>query len=300
MRYQVVRTENLTKFFGRTRGIEDFSIEIEPGEVFGLLGPEKSGKSTILRLLMNLINPSSGQALILGMDVARQKAVLQKRVGYLPENPSFPRMNTIRRLLETITKLTDAETLAYALSLAQRFGLNLERPSGWLNAAEKQRLGLVMAFMHRPDLVILDEPTRNLDAADQDVLYQLIAEARADGRSILYASKVLCEIERICDRAAVIYDGRLIAVERGVQLRARALRKIEMRFSGPVALDAFARLSNLEDLQVVGNKLRCILHGDPDSLLKIASQYRVMDIISQQPSLEEAYRCYYGVGACAH
>ncbi len=294
MRYLVVRTENLTKFFGHLRGIENLTIEVEPGEVYGFLGPEKSGKTTTMRLLMDQTRPTSGQALILGMDVHRQRLQVQPRVGYLPAAPAFKHFSTIGKLIDSSCR-TEA-CRAYAREMAERLSLNLERPTGWLNPSEKQRLGLVLAFMHKPDLVILDEPTRGLDADSQDVLYRLIRETRADGRSVFFGSKALCEMERICDRVAVIHDGRLLAVERGVQLRARALRKVEMRFSGPVAAEAFARLPNLENVRLEDNKLRCILHGDPDPLLKLASQFRVMDIISQQPSLEEVYRSYYGVG----
>lgn len=292
MRYLVVRTENLTKFYGRTRGIEGLTLEVEPGEVYGLLGPQKSGKTTTMRLLMDQARPSSGQALILGMDVHRQRLQVAPRVGYLPAEPSFKHASSINKYLDTAVRTP--ETRANARALAERLGLNLERPTAWLNASERRRLGLVLAMMHRPDLLILDEPTRDLEPDAQDTLYRLISETRAEGRSVFFGSRSLCEMERACDRAAVMHEGRLLAVERGVQLRARALRKIEMRFAGPVPAESFSRLPNLENVCLEDNKLRCILHGDPDPLLKLASQFRVMDILSQQPSLEEVYRAYYG------
>jgi len=153
--------------------------------------------------------------------------------------------------------------------------------------------------MHQPDLLLLDEPTRHLGGEAQDVFYRLVRQARMEGRSIFLSSSSVAEMERICDRVGVIHGGQLITVERGLNLRARALRKVEMRFAGPVSVDLFARLPNVEDIRLEENKLRCTLCGDPDALIKLASQFRVIDIISQQPTLEEVFRRNYGIEAAA-
>ncbi len=299
MRYLVVRTEKLTKFFGRFRGVEDLTIGVEPGQVYGLLGPQGAGKSTLIRLLMDLMRPTRGHALIFGLDVHHQKAMVQRRVGYLPAEFGFGRSGTAGTLLQGLARLRCEQAWEMAQHLAQRLGLDLSIPAAKLDATQTQKLGLVQAFMHEPDLVILDEPTRFLDQDAQDVLFRWMGEARLQGRSVLFSSAVLCEMERVCDQVAVLHQGHLLAVERGVQLRSRALRRVEMRFSGPVSMDVFCGLPNLEQIWLEENKLRCLLHGDPDPLLKVASQFRVMDILSQQPTLEEVYRSYYGVGAYA-
>jgi ABC-2 type transport system ATP-binding protein len=299
MRYLVVRTENLTKFFGHCRGVEDLTIGVEPGQVYGVLGPQGAGKSTLLRLLMDLIRPTRGHALLLGMDVHHQKMTVQRRVGYLPAEFGFGRGGTVGALLHGLAKLRGGQAWEAAQGLAERFDLDLATPMVALSALQTQKLGLIQAFMHHPDLVILDEPTRHLDQKAQDVFFRLVSEVRADGGSVLFTSSVLCEMERVCDQVAVLHRGRLLAVERGVQLRARALRRVEMRFAGPVSADVFSHLPNLEQVRLEDNKLRCLLCGDPDPLLKAASQFRVMDILSQQPTLEEVYHSYYGVGAYA-
>jgi ABC-2 type transport system ATP-binding protein len=153
--------------------------------------------------------------------------------------------------------------------------------------------------MHRPELLILDEPAQKLDGEAQIVLFHLIAEARREGRSVLLATQSLHDVERICDRAAVLHEGRLIAVERAVRLRSRSLRRVEMRFAGPISLDSFASLRNVENLRLEDNLLCCTVRGDPDSLIKLASQYRVTDIICQQPGLDEVVNCFYGVSGYA-
>lgn len=299
MRYRVIRTENLTKYYGQRLGVKDLTLEVEPGEIFGFLGPNGAGKTTTILLLLDFIRPTSGRAWVMGKDSRRNSLAIRQQVGYLPADYAlFERLSAgeMLRYFSTLRRATDHERVR---QLAEAFALDLGQPAAALNPVEKQKIGLVQAFMHRPELLILDEPTRLLDAAATQTLYRLVAEARAEGRTVFLSSSSLIEMERICDRVAVIYRGRLVAVERGVQLRARALRKIEMRFAGPVAAEAFNRLPNLKDVRVGENSLSCTLSGDPDVLIKTASQFRVVDIISQTPTLEEVFGNYYGVESYA-
>lgn len=299
MRYLVIRTENLTKLFGHRLAVEDICLEVEPGEVYGFLGPDGAGKSTTIRMLLDFVRPSRGRALVLGMEAHRQAAAIRRQVGYLPGSLTIGGRQTGLELMRTLGKLRGDLDQPYLIELADRFSLNLNTPIAALTRAEQSKLGLVQAFAHRPELLILDEPTRGLDSAAQEIFYDLIGAARAEGRAVLLASASLREMERVCDRVAVLHHGHVIAVERGVQLRARAMRKVEMRFAAPVNPDLFSALSNLDNLRMDDNKLRCTVHGDPDALIKLASQYRVTDFICQQPSLEEAFRAYYGVSDLA-
>lgn len=297
MRYFVIRTENLTKYYGRRLGVEDLTIEVEPGEIFGFLGPGDAGKTTTVRLLLDTIRPTSGRALVLGMDCQKQSKEIRQQVGYLPEEFSLYNHMTVADYLRHLSRQRSQSSLPYGMELVGRFQLNPGRRIVMLSSEEKRKLGLVQAFFQRPALFIFDEPTKGLDRESMDLFYRLVSETRAEGRSVFFTSKSLLEMERICDRVAVVHEGQLIAVERGVQLRSRAMRRIEMRFADPVQLDDFRSVPNIDDLRLEDNKVFCIVHGEPDSLIKVASQHRVTDFISQQISLEEAYSAYYGVGS---
>lgn len=297
MRYMVIRTEKLTKNFGRKPALQNLTLEVEPGEVFGVLGPKGAGKSTLLNILMNFIRPTGGIALVMGLDCQKQSLQIRRQVGYLPEIMSLPASLTGEQILDRFASLTGLIDEDFVADLANRFRIDLTRRAMDFTSVEKRALGIIQAFMQRPELVLLDAPAVGLDLERQTELYRLIAETRASGATVLIGSQSLTEMERISDRVAVLYQGNLVAVERGVTLRARALRKIEMRFAEPIHSDAFASLPNVNDLVLEDNKLRCTLQGEPDALFKIASQFRLLDVISQQPSLDEVFSRYYGVGA---
>ncbi|MBN1373003.1 MAG: ABC transporter ATP-binding protein [Anaerolineaceae bacterium] len=295
MYYVVIRTENLSKFYGVHRGVEELTFQVEPGEIFGLLGPQNAGKSTVVRLLLDFARPTSGRALIFGQDVRRNPQEIRSQVGFLPASFSmFDQFNGLGTL-SFLAGLRRGADLTYARQLADRLGVDLKLPAARLSPADRQKIGLVQAFMHHPELLILDEPTRNLDAEAQKAFGQLMIEVRAQGSTVFFTSASLPEVERSCDRVGVLHQGHLIEVVRAVRLRSRSLRKVEMRFGCAVPVDAFANLTNLEDVRLEDNQLRCTVQGDPDSLIKIASQYRVTDMICQQPTLAEAYHRYYGL-----
>jgi ABC-2 type transport system ATP-binding protein len=295
MRYLVIRTENLSKSYGRHSALRNLTLEVEPGEIYGVLGPQGSGKTTLIHLLLNIVHPSNGNARIMGFDCHRQGEKVRSSVGFASEKISTRLKGEGEKCLIHFANLRGRADLGIALDIAEKFKLDLQKPVAAYNPGELRQLELVQAFMFQPELVILDEPSRDLDSNGQAVLYQLINAVRAEGRTVLISSESLVEMERICDRVAVLYRGGLVAVERGVQLRARALRHIEMRFAGPVSREDFSGIANLNNLVLEDNKLRCTLQGDPDVLIKAASRHRIMDFISQQPSLEEVYQTYYGL-----
>jgi ABC-2 type transport system ATP-binding protein len=220
-------------------------------------------------------------------------------VGYLPGEFSLYNQMTGEKVLRYLSRLRGRIKWNYVLALTERFNLKIDCKINTLNASDRCKLGLVQAFMHQPELLILDDPAKGLDSSGKEVLYELLLEARSEGRSVFLASSSLNEMERIADRIAVLYKGELLAIERGVHLRARAMRRVEMRFSAPVDINIFSGLKNLENIRLFHNSLICTVRGDPDSLIKMASQYRVTDIISQTLSLEEAFQSYYGVNGHA-
>lgn len=295
MRYLMIRTEDLSKLYGQRLGIKDLTFEVEPGEIFGFLGPEGAGKTTTVRLMLDFIRPTSGRALVLGMDSREKSLQIRRQVGYLPGEFSLYLAFTVEEMLRYLARLRGHVAWGYVRELAACFKLDLSRRLAEMSAVEHRKIGLVQALMHRPELLILDEPTRGLSLADQAAFYSLIGEARAEGRAIFMSSGSLSEMERTCDRVGILYRGELVTIERGVHLRSRAMRHIEMRFAAPVAAEVFSGLPNLHDLQLRENQVSCTLRGDPDALIKLASRYRVTDFISQAPSLEEAFHAYYGL-----
>jgi ABC-2 type transport system ATP-binding protein len=299
MRYLMIRTEDLTKYFGQRLAVKDLSLEVEPGEVFGLLGLKDAGKTTTIRLLLDFIRASEGRALVMGLDSHRNSLAVRRRVGYLPaENPIYEHFSG-ERFLRYLARLRGQADWAYTQELAGRLGVDLSRPIRALDRSDRRKIGLVQAFMHRPELVILDEPGQDLDPQSHQALHDLLTETRSDGRSVMLASESLQMMERVCDRVGVLHCGQMVAVERGVHLRARALRQVEMRFAAPISADAFAGLPNLENLRLHDNLLSCTVRGDPDALIKTASRYRVTDFISRSPSLEEVVHSYYGAASVA-
>ncbi len=297
MRYLVIRTEKLTKSFGRKPALQNLTLEVEPGEVYGVLGPKGAGKSTLLNILMNLIRPTSGVALVMGVDSQKNGLQVRRMASYLPDVLTLPLGLTGEQILDRFASLTGLIDEDFVDSLAARFKIDLTQRAQDYSSVEKRALGIIQAFMRRTELVLLDSPSVGLDSERQSQLYHLISETRTTGATVVIASQSLTEMERISDRVAVLYAGNLVAVERGVTLRTRALRKIELRFADPIHREAFANLPNINDLVLEDNKLRCTLQGEPDALFKAASQFRLLDVISQQPSLDEVFNKFYGVGA---
>lgn len=300
MFYLVIRTENLTKRYGHRIGVQNLTLEVEPGEVYGLLGGQGAGKTTTIRMLLDFVRPTSGRALVLGREAHKHSLEIRRQVGFLPANFSFDPRLTGEACLRYLSGLrgagsTNEISWDYVIELSQRLGVNLNSKLATLSIGDRQKIGLVQAFMHRPELYILDEPTRGMDAEAQRVFFQLVAEARADGRSVFLATSSLHDAERACDRVAVLHQGQLVTVERAVRLRGRSMRKVEMRFASPISAEMFCGLSNVENVRMEDNWISCTVRGDPDALIKLASQYRVTDFISQQLTLEEAFKNYYGV-----
>lgn len=292
MLYRVVRAENVNKSYGRRPALRDLTFAVEPGEVFGLYGPAGAGKSTTIRLMMDLIRPSSGRVLIFGHDIRAYSRDIRRQIGFLPEAFSFRGYATGAAALRYLAGLYGGVSWNYVMELSARLAIDLDRKCSRYGALEMQKLGLVQAFMHRPELLILDEPGKGLDAGAQTAFYQLVAEVRREGSSVVLATRSLQDVERVCDRVGMLQEGSLQGIERAVRLRGRTLRQVELHFAAPVPAEVFSHLNNIENLRVDANVLRCTVRGDTDPLLKLANQYRVTDLRCQQPTLEETHHRY--------
>ncbi len=291
-----IETRGLTKRYGRSRGIIDVDLVVEAGQIFGFLGPNGAGKSTTIRLLLDLIRPTSGEARVLGMDVHRDRLAIDRRTSYVPGELSLYSELTGRQLLTYLGNLQGQVDAAYRESLIERLELDPTRRIKTLSRGNKQKVGLVAAFMIRPELLILDEPTAGLDPFVQLEFEHLCEEARGEGRTVFISSHQLPEVEHLCDRVGIIREGRLLAVETIAALKDRALRRLEIDFGGSVAAEAFSNLPGVSDLVVNDGRLRCTVMGSVDALIKTAARFEVRNMRSIDTSLEEIFMAYYGSG----
>jgi ABC-2 type transport system ATP-binding protein len=294
-----IETERLTKWYGRSRGIVDVDLLVERGQVFGFLGPNGAGKSTTIRLLLDLIRPTSGHARVLGLDTRRDRLEIDRRTSYVPGELALYGDMTGRQILTYLGHLHGTVDAAYRESLIERMELDPGKKIKSYSRGNKQKVGLVAAFMTRPELLVLDEPTAGLDPFVQLEFERLCEEARTDGRTVFISSHQLPEVEHLCDRVGIIREGRLLAVESIATLKERALHRLEIDFGGPVPAESFAGLEGVSDLLVRDDRLNCTVKGSLDALIKIAARFEVRDVRSFETSLEEIFLAYYGAGTDA-
>jgi ABC-2 type transport system ATP-binding protein len=291
-----IETNKLTKWYGRSRGIIDVDLTVEAGQIFGFLGPNGAGKSTTIRLLLDLIRPTSGSARVLGLDIHRDRLAIDRRVSYVPGELSLYGDLTGNQLLTYLGNLQGSVDAAFRDALIQRLELDPSKRIKSLSRGNKQKVGLVAAFMIRPELLIFDEPTAGLDPFIQLEFEHLCEDARAEDRTVFISSHQLPEVEHLCDRVGIIREGRLLAVELIADLKDRALRHLEIDFGSDVPTDGFANLPGVRDLTVDGGVLRCTVMGSLDSLVKTAARYEVKNLRTIETSLEEIFLAYYGAG----
>jgi ABC-2 type transport system ATP-binding protein len=289
-----IKTEGLTKTYGKNRGIRDVDLEVEEGEVFGFLGPNGAGKTTTIRTLLGFMRPTGGRAEVFGLDSQRQSVEVRARVGNLPGEFALEDRTTGEELLGFFARLRGVGSLGYARELAERFGADLNRPMRRLSRGNKQKIGLIQAMFHRPPLLILDEPTGGLDPLVQEEFLDVVEETRAEGRTVFFSSHVLPEVERVSDRVGIIRSGELVAVEPTRRLVDKAFRHVTLTFDGPVDARPFDALPGVEGLKADGPKLSFTLHSEPDAMVKLAARHRLVGMEYERPSLEEIFLTYYG------
>jgi len=302
-----IETSGLTKTYGRpmpvhppgrpqaatVRALEDLTIEVGEGEIFGFLGPNGAGKSTTIRLLLGLLHPTSGRASVLGLDAVRDSVAIRSRVGYLPGGIAFWDGLTGERLLDDLAALSGRPPSRRA-ELLDRLELSpatLRRQVRDYSRGMRQKLGVIQALQHDPELAILDEPTEGLDPLMQYAFYSILEDLRRSGRTIFFSSHILSEVERVCDRVAIVRHGRLVALEDIPTLLARRKRNVEMRLDGPPpALDGVAGVS---DVRVADGRLRCRLEGDVGPFLAAIVGLAIHDLTIEPARLEEAFLEFY-------
>ena len=289
----VIEAEQLTKRYGKSRGIEDLTLSVRKGEIFGFLGPNGAGKTTTIRTLLDLLHPTSGSATIFGLDSRRDSIAIRARTGNLPGDFAFEDRVTGHQLLRLFANLRGMSDLGSAADLADRFKADLSKPLRELSRGNRQKIGLIQALFHEPDLLILDEPTGGLDPLMQEEFLTVVAEHRDRGATVFLSSHDLAEVERICDRVGIIRAGRLAAVESVSEMREHAYRDVVVRFAEPVSLADFEALPEIEQIVVSDDTLSFRSLGGLDAAIKAIASHSVIDIEIKRPTLEELFLTYY-------
>ena len=293
----VIQTQGLTKRYGHgdsaTPALVDLDLDVHEGEIFGFLGPNGAGKSTTIRLFLGFLHPTAGRATVLGHDIGRDSVAIRRQVGYLPGGIAFWDGLTGARLLDELAAMSGRPPVRRA-DLLERLELSqatLRRPVRDYSRGMRQKLGIVQALQHDPELAILDEPSEGLDPLMQRAFYGILDDLRAAGRTIFFSSHVLSEVERVCDRVAIVRHGTLVALEDVASLLARRRRNVELRFDGEAP--RLGGIAGISEVHVTGDLVTCRLEGDVGPFLAALADVHVRDLTIEPARLEEAFLEFY-------
>jgi len=291
----VIEVEGLTKSYGSKRGIINVSFQVEEGEVFGFLGPNGAGKTTTIRLLMALLRADSGTARIAGLDCWQQSVEIKRLVGYLPGEPALDPGLTGGQILEYFGHLRGGVDQAYLKQLIKRLDLDPTRKFRQYSSGNKRKVVLIQAFMHRPRVLILDEPTNGLDPINQQEFGRMVKEVRDEGRTVFLSSHILSEVEQMCNRVGIIREGQLVRVGGVAELKDIKRYEITITFANAVPAEAFKTLDGVAQAETLadGHTLRLTMQGEADAVIKAAAQHAVVTLTSHEPSLEDIFLRYY-------
>ena len=293
MTTNVIEIRQLTKDYGNNRGIFDVSLSVKKGEVFGFLGPNGAGKSTTIRHLMGFIQADQGSCQINGLDCLRDHARIQQALGYLPGEIAFMDDMTGLEFIKFMAKMKGMTDLTKAYELMERFELNPQGKIKKMSKGMKQKIGIICAFMHDPELLILDEPSSGLDPLMQNRFIELVLEEKQRGKTIFMSSHIFEEIERTCDRTAMIKDGRLISIEELQTLKASKHKTYQIMFATEELVEQFMN-EGFECEQVESNVIKVVPRNNLNYLLATLSRYDIIDLDITKPTLEELFLHFYG------
>jgi ABC-2 type transport system ATP-binding protein len=287
-------TRQLTKHYVDVHAVADLDLEVRAGEVFGFLGPNGAGKTTTIRMLLDEIRPTNGGASILGFDAHADSVEIRRHIGYIPGDLAMYPNLTGKDTLTYFGNLRGGVDWQHVDALAERLEADLSKKVGDLSTGNRQKVGIIQAFMNRPEVLIMDEPSSGLDPLVQRTFQDMMKEVTADGASVFLSSHTLSEVQRAADRVGIIRSGHLIAVEGVQELRSKAIRQVELSFDEPVEAGVFASVSGVRDVDVRNHHVTLSFEGHMDELLAAATaRYHLRDISSQEADLEEIFLTYY-------
>lgn len=290
-----IETQGLVKFYGDFQALYGVDLDVRRGEIFGFLGPNGAGKTTTIRCLLDLIRPSAGRLRVLGMDPQADPLAVRARVGYLPGELHLYDNMSVEGAMHFFNDLRGgAADWRYVQQLAARLDLDLKLPIKNLSKGNKQKVGVLQAMMHRPDLLIMDEPTGGLDPLMQHKVLRLITEAQSHGATIFFSSHIMSEVESVAERVGIIRQGRLVEVAKTNSLIDRALRRARVRFRQTVDVSQLEQVAGVKLLsQDDGKQVLLQVAGEMDELIKALAAFPVSDFETHRPSLEDIFLAYY-------
>ncbi len=297
-----IQVRGLTKSYGKVRALRGIDLDVKRGEIFGFLGPNGAGKTTTMRLLLDMIRPTSGRAFVFGLRSDVEAVAIHARTGYLPGEFTLYDRLTGSETIEYFANLRGSVDRGYQRDLVERLDLDPSRRYREYSKGNKQKVGLVIAFQHRPDLLVLDEPTAGLDPLVQQEFLKLVDEARHEGRTVFLSSHVIGEVERACDRVAIVREGRIVQVGRVEALRDLSVHLVELRFTGPAPAGAFESIAGVSQLAAEDGVLRIRVAGPIAPVVRAAAAFDqpragapvLVDFTSREPSLEDVFLAEYG------
>jgi ABC-2 type transport system ATP-binding protein len=290
----IIDITDLTKFYGRAKGIENVNLTIEEGEIFGFIGPNGAGKSTTIRLLLNLIFPTRGSARIFGLDVIKETKKIKDKIGYIPSDANAYSSMSVTEFLNYCIRFYQVENGAKRIGiLSELFELDLKRKIAELSLGNRKKVSIVQSLLHSPKLLILDEPTTGLDPLMQSRFFDLLRSENQKGMTIFFSSHILGEIQMLCKRVAIIKDGNIIQVEDIETLRSKQLKNIRIEFDGHINEENF-NIPGIERLiPGPGNMISFVYSGDVNVLVSFLAGRRVVNLMIEEPSLDEIFMHYY-------
>ncbi len=291
----IIQTNQLSKSYGRSRGIIDVTFDIQESEVFGFLGPNGAGKTTTMRTLMGLLHANSGSATIGGLDCWKESTEVKKLVGYLPGEFTFDPGLRGAQIIEYLGHLRGGVDQANVRALIERLDFDPSKRFREYSRGNKQKLGLVQALMHKPRLLILDEPTSGLDPLNQQEFYKILAEVHAEGHTVFLSSHILPEVEHTCDRVAIIREGRLVKIDHVSALKDIRQHDVEISFAGPASVEWFKNVAGVVKVAQGADErtLQLSVQSDLTEIIQIAGQHSATNIDTHEPSLEEVFLRFY-------
>ncbi len=288
---KIIETTNLTKFYGKNKGIEDVSLSINEGEIFGFIGPNGAGKSTTIRLLLSLIYPTSGQATIFGKDCFKYGHEIRNDIGYLPSEVFYYDKMRVKELLKYSASFYKGDHSKRIIELADIMELDLNRKIDELSYGNKKKVGIVQGLLHQPKLIMLDEPTSGLDPLMQQKFFDLILEENKRGATIFFSSHILGEVQKLCNRVAIIREGHIVKIEDIKTLRNDKHKKVYIK-TNKHNLKVFT-IDGISNLTQTDGEINFFFNGDINILLSLITKNKVNDVIIEEPTLEEIFMHYY-------
>ncbi|MCU0495940.1 MAG: ABC transporter ATP-binding protein [Anaerolineae bacterium] len=290
----IIQTEQLSKRYGAQLALNQLNLSVQRGEIFGYLGPNGAGKTTTIRILLDLIRPSQGKATIFGLNSQADSVALHHRIGFMPGELNLWPNQLGRNIVRYMASVRGNVDMRYVGELVERLQLDLNKRMRDYSTGNKRKLGLILALMHKPDLLILDEPTSGLDPLMQQIFNELMRECREAGRTVFLSSHLLSEVQAICDRVGILRGGELKAVETVSKLTHADFRWVTIEFRDRPMLSNLGTIAGVQDLTVNDHTVKLRLFGDFDPLLRAVSDQYVVNLKINEPTLEEIFLAFYG------